>query len=165
MIRRSAGASRCWCSWAGTSHRCSNWPGNRERWHLIEDASFFVSGLLFWWPVIQPWPSTAKWPRWSMPLYLFLATLPCDVLSAFLAFSDRLVYSVYTLGPRPRPDRAAGSSERRRLDVVLRDIRVRRSRGDHDDQRAVAAARAKRSEHRGESGACTDCHGSPTTGR
>jgi putative membrane protein len=68
------------------------------RWHLIEQTSFFVSGLLFWWPVIQPWPSTARSPRWSMPLYLFLATLPCDVLSAFLAFSDRLVYSVYVRG-------------------------------------------------------------------
>lgn len=70
------------------------------RWHLMEEATFFVSGLLFWWPVIQPWPTTAKWPRWSMPLYLFLATLPCDVLSAFLAFSDRLVYSVYARGPQ-----------------------------------------------------------------
>jgi putative membrane protein len=70
-----------------------------ERWHLIEEASFFVSGLLFWWPVIQPWPSIAKWPRWSTPLYLFLATLPCDALSAFLAFSDRLVYPAYALVP------------------------------------------------------------------
>lgn len=70
------------------------------RWHAIECASFFVSGLLFWLPVIRPWPGTAKWPRWSMPLYLFTATLPCDVLSAFLAFSDRLVYPAYALAPR-----------------------------------------------------------------
>jgi putative membrane protein len=66
-----------------------------EVWHLIEDASFFVSGLLFWRPVVQPWPGESTWPRWSMPIYLFLATLPCDVLSAFLAFSDRLVYPAY----------------------------------------------------------------------
>jgi putative membrane protein len=70
------------------------------RWHLIEEASFFVSGLLFWWPVTQPWPGATTWPRWSMSLYLFLATLPCDVLSAFLAFSDRLVYPAYALVPR-----------------------------------------------------------------
>ena len=35
------------------------------------------------------------WPRWRIPLYLFLATLPCDALSAFLAFCDRVVYSHY----------------------------------------------------------------------
>jgi cytochrome c oxidase assembly factor CtaG len=71
-----------------------------ERWHAIEHASFLGSGLLFWWPVVQPWPSAAKWPRWSVPLYLFLATLPCDALSAFLAFSDRVVYPAYITAPR-----------------------------------------------------------------
>jgi putative membrane protein len=63
-----------------------------ESWHAIEHASFFVAGLLFWWPVIQPWPSLARRPRWSVPLYLFLATLPCDALSAFLTFCNRVVY-------------------------------------------------------------------------
>jgi cytochrome c oxidase assembly factor CtaG len=64
-------------------------------WHFIEQASFFTTGLLFWWPVIQPWPSVAVWPRSSMLLYLFLATLPCDVLSGLLVFSDRVVYPMY----------------------------------------------------------------------
>jgi cytochrome c oxidase assembly factor CtaG len=71
-----------------------------EGWHVLEHASFFGSGLLFWWPVVQPWPSTARWPRWSVPLYLFAATLPCDGLSAFLAFSDRVVYPAYLSAPR-----------------------------------------------------------------
>ena len=69
-------------------------------WHEVEYASFIATGLLFWWPVIQPWPSVARWPRWSIPLYLFLATLPCDALSAFLAFCDRVVYSSYLTAPR-----------------------------------------------------------------
>ncbi len=66
-----------------------------ERWHAGEHASFFVAGLLFWWPVIRPWPSLATWPRWCIPLYLFLATLPCDALSAFLTFCNRVVYPHY----------------------------------------------------------------------
>jgi cytochrome c oxidase assembly factor CtaG len=70
------------------------------RWHVIEHASFLVSGILFWWPVVQPWPSTPTWPGWSMVLYLFLATLPCDALSAFLVFSDRVVYRGYLAAPR-----------------------------------------------------------------
>jgi putative membrane protein len=71
-----------------------------EGWHAIEHGSFLGSGLMFWWPVVQPWPSTPKWPRWSVPLYLFAATLPCDGLSAFLAFSDRVVYPAYLSAPR-----------------------------------------------------------------
>jgi cytochrome c oxidase assembly factor CtaG len=68
-------------------------------WHAVEQASFAVTGLLFWWPVVQPWPSRPD-PRWSTVLYLFLATLPCDILSGFLVFSDRVVYPVYlSLGP------------------------------------------------------------------
>jgi putative membrane protein len=68
-------------------------------WHEVEHACFLTTGLLFWWPVVQPWPSVARWPRWSTPLYLFLATLPCDALSAFLAFCDRVVYRSYAAGP------------------------------------------------------------------
>ncbi|HEY4879638.1 MAG TPA: cytochrome c oxidase assembly protein [Candidatus Acidoferrales bacterium] len=68
--------------------------------HVVEHATFFVTGILFWWPVVQPWPSAARWPRWSIPLYLFCATLPCDVLSGFLAFCDRVVYSSYLSAPR-----------------------------------------------------------------
>jgi putative membrane protein len=64
-------------------------------WHGLQHATFFLAGLLFWVPVIGPWPTVARWPRWSMPLYLFLATLPCDGLSAFLAFCGRVVYPRY----------------------------------------------------------------------
>jgi putative membrane protein len=65
------------------------------RWHEVEHACFFAAGILFWWPVVQPWPSLATWSRWGVPLYLFLATLPCDVLSAFLTFCGRVVYPHY----------------------------------------------------------------------
>jgi cytochrome c oxidase assembly factor CtaG len=69
-------------------------------WHELEHATFFVTGVLFWWPVIQPWPSTARWARWSIPLYLFCATLPCDALSGFLTFCDRVVYTSYLSAPQ-----------------------------------------------------------------
>ena len=64
-------------------------------WHAIEQASFLAAGLLFWWPVVRPWPSASTEPRWSMVVYLFLATLPCDILSGFLVFSERVAYPVY----------------------------------------------------------------------
>jgi len=68
----------------------------RSHWaHGAEDATFLLAGLLFWWPIVQPVPNVARSPRWSMSLYLFLATLPCDILSAFLVFCNRLVYPCY----------------------------------------------------------------------
>jgi putative membrane protein len=71
-----------------------------ETWHMVEQMSFFSAGLLFWWPILQPWPSASTGPRWSMLLYLFLTTLHCDILSGFLAFADRVVYPVYFSTPR-----------------------------------------------------------------
>jgi putative membrane protein len=68
-------------------------------WHVVERTSFFITGILLWWPVVQPWPSVAKWSAWFIPSYLFLATLPCDALSAFLTFYDRVVYSCYRSAP------------------------------------------------------------------
>jgi putative membrane protein len=69
-------------------------------WHGIEQASFLASGLLFWSPVVRPSPDGLKWPESSILLYLFLATLPCDILSGFLVFCDRVVYPVFLTSPR-----------------------------------------------------------------
>jgi putative membrane protein len=66
-----------------------------EGWHVAEHVSFLFTGFLFWWPVIQPWPSVPVWPRWAILLYLFSATLPCDILSAYLTFCERVVYPTY----------------------------------------------------------------------
>ena len=96
----------CWLGAAGT---LVAWhiPGvfvlglRSQNWHGIEQASFLATGLLFWWPVIQPLPASLKWPESSMLLYLFLATLPCDILSGFLVFCDRVVYPVYFFSSQP----------------------------------------------------------------
>jgi putative membrane protein len=90
----------CWFAAAGTLvvwHIPSIFAlGLRSQvWHGIEQASFLVTGLLFWRPVVQPWPTVSEWPEASMLLYLFLATLPCDILSGFLVFCDRVVYPVF----------------------------------------------------------------------
>jgi putative membrane protein len=66
--------------------------------HGTEKATFFLGGLLFWWPVLRQGGDCPRTPHWSIIVYLFLATLPCDVLSAFLAFCGHLVYPIYASG-------------------------------------------------------------------
>jgi putative membrane protein len=63
--------------------------------HALEKITFLGTGLLFWSPIIAWQKNLQRWPRWTMPLYLLFATLPCDILSAFLVFCDRVVYTSY----------------------------------------------------------------------
>jgi cytochrome c oxidase assembly factor CtaG len=69
-------------------------------WHGLEHACFFWSSLLFWWPVVRPWPSRPHVPAWALPPYLLLADLLNTALAAFFTFSDRLLYPVYAEVPR-----------------------------------------------------------------
>jgi cytochrome c oxidase assembly factor CtaG/ferredoxin len=69
-------------------------------WHIVEHACFLGSSTLFWWPIVQPWPSRPQWPEWAMIPYLLLADVQNTVLSAFLTFSDRVVYPTYGLVPQ-----------------------------------------------------------------
>src|SRR5215510_10872179 len=54
-------------------------------WHELEHGCFLVAALLFWWPVIEVWPSVSRWPRWTMIPYLLLADLVNTALSAVLS--------------------------------------------------------------------------------
>jgi putative membrane protein len=71
-----------------------------EVWHEVEHWCFLTSALLFWWPVVQPWPSKERWPRWAMVPYLLLADVQNTVLSALLTFSGRVIYPYYETVPR-----------------------------------------------------------------
>jgi putative membrane protein len=70
-------------------------------WHTIELGSFLLGGILFWRPLSRSWSMNGRALQWWQPLYLFLATLPCDALAAFLAFCDRVVYPCYLHAQRP----------------------------------------------------------------
>src|SRR5262245_29073375 len=66
-------------------------------WHHVQHACFLGSGLLFWWPVIQPWPSVSRWPRWAMIPYLMLAEVQNTLLAAIFTFSGRVLYPSYLI--------------------------------------------------------------------
>ncbi|MBX3026890.1 cytochrome c oxidase assembly protein [bacterium] len=68
-------------------------------WHQFEHACFLVAGLLFWFPVVQPYPSRARWPRWAMVPYLLLADAQNTLLAALFVFADRPLYAAYAAAP------------------------------------------------------------------
>lgn len=71
-----------------------------ENWHNFEHACFFFTSLMFWWPVIAPWPYQQQSSRWLLLPYLLAADLVNTALSAFLCFSGRLLYPSYAAVPR-----------------------------------------------------------------
>jgi cytochrome c oxidase assembly factor CtaG/polyferredoxin len=71
-----------------------------ERWHLVEHAIFMAAALLFWYPVVRPYPSRPRWSPWLLFPYLLLADVQNTVLAAWLTFSSRVIYPHYANGPR-----------------------------------------------------------------
>jgi cytochrome c oxidase assembly factor CtaG len=71
-----------------------------ESWHDVEHLCFFLTSVLFWWPVICPWPSRPQRNRWMIILYLAFADIANTGLSAYLCFSGRLLYPSYGSIPR-----------------------------------------------------------------
>ena len=69
-------------------------------WHEVEHATFLIASLIFWWSVVQPWPSQSRWNSWMLPVYLLLADFVNSAVSAFLTFSDRVFYPSYLRVPR-----------------------------------------------------------------
>jgi len=64
-------------------------------WHGVQHASFFWTGVLFWWPVMQPGPGRSRSPRWIAIPHLLVADILNTALSAFFVFSGTLLYPAY----------------------------------------------------------------------
>jgi cytochrome c oxidase assembly factor CtaG/ferredoxin len=68
--------------------------------HALEHACFLGAGLLFWLPVVRPYPYRPAFSLWLLIPYLLLADLQNTVLAAILAFSNRVLYPHYASMPR-----------------------------------------------------------------
>jgi cytochrome c oxidase assembly factor CtaG len=69
-------------------------------WHHAQHFCFLSTGIGFWWPVLQPWPSRPRWPRWAMIPYLLVADMQNTALAATLVFAERVLYPTYLTVPR-----------------------------------------------------------------
>jgi len=87
---------------------------DHERWHEVEHLCFLGTSILFWWPLIRPWPTGESYAGWLLLVYLAMADIVNTLLSAFLAFCDRPVYGYYLREPNgfglsPLSDQRAGA--------------------------------------------------------
>jgi cytochrome c oxidase assembly factor CtaG len=69
-------------------------------WHYLQHVCFLVTGLLFWYPVVRPYPSHPRWSTWLLLPYLILADVQNTGLSALLTFSSKVLYPYYLQVPR-----------------------------------------------------------------
>jgi len=69
-------------------------------WHEVEHASFLAAGVLFWFPVLRPWPGRPRLQGAMRPIYLLGGDLANTALAAVLTFSDRVLYPTYAGAPR-----------------------------------------------------------------
>lgn len=78
-----------------------NFALEHENWHAVEHLCFLWTSIFFWYCILWPWPAQNHRRSWSILLYLVSADAVNSLLSAFLAFCDRPVYSYYTANPNP----------------------------------------------------------------
>jgi cytochrome c oxidase assembly factor CtaG/ferredoxin len=110
----------CWTAFGFTSIAWHTPPMyqlalSSATWHAVEHLSFLTTALLFWSPIIQPYPLVPQMPRWTVIAYLFLADFQNTALSAFLMFYERVLYPAYATVPRitsltPLEDQAAAGA-------------------------------------------------------
>lgn len=71
-----------------------------DGWHYLQHLCFLGAALLFWYPVVRPYPSRPRWSLWLLAPFLILADVENTLLSALLTFSSKVLYTHYEQVPR-----------------------------------------------------------------
>jgi putative membrane protein len=71
-----------------------------DYWHVVEHACFIIGGMLFWYPIIRPWPAVERWSQLAFVPYLLIADAENSMLAALMVFSGRIIYPFYASAPR-----------------------------------------------------------------
>jgi putative membrane protein len=67
--------------------------------HIAMHIAFMATGLLFWWPVVQPLPQLGRIGEGARLLYLFVTGFPMGLLALLLLSSGNVIYDYYERVP------------------------------------------------------------------
>jgi putative membrane protein len=67
--------------------------------HVVMHLAFMATGLIFWWPVVQPLPELSRLGEGARLLYLFVSGFPMGLLALLLLSSGNVVYAFYEPPP------------------------------------------------------------------
>ncbi|MFQ5847389.1 MAG: cytochrome c oxidase assembly protein [Candidatus Methylomirabilales bacterium] len=69
--------------------------------HDAQHLSFFVTGILLWWPIVNPAPRVHGHVAYGLRIvYVLLAVLQNTLLAALISLTERVLYPYYTTVPR-----------------------------------------------------------------
>jgi len=68
---------------------------NNSLVHYLQHFTFFLSAMLFWWPIIGPAPLRSKLNYPQRLLYIVLAITPTALIAAIITLSTGVIYDHY----------------------------------------------------------------------
>lgn len=74
--------------------------------HVAMHVAFMATGLLFWWPIVAPYPELSTAGPGARLLYLFVSGFPMGLLALLLLSSEVIIYDFY----QDQPSRLWGLS-------------------------------------------------------
>ena len=68
--------------------------------HIATHLMFMVTAVIMWWPVLGSAPELPRLPEGLQMLYLFLVSIPMQIVAALIAMADEVLYAWYAETPR-----------------------------------------------------------------
>ncbi len=68
--------------------------------HIVTHLMFMVTAAIMWWPVMSPLPEVPPLQLGPRMLYLFLVSIPMQLVAALISLTDTVLYPWYAAAPR-----------------------------------------------------------------
>ena len=68
--------------------------------HVFTHLLFMVTAVIMWWPVMSPSPEVPPLGLGLRMLYLFLVSIPMQIVAAIITLADSVLYVWYAAAPR-----------------------------------------------------------------
>jgi putative membrane protein len=68
--------------------------------HVLTHILFMVAAVIMWWPVMSPVPELPPLGLGLRMLYLFLVSIPMQLVAAIITLADSVLYAWYVEAPR-----------------------------------------------------------------